>query len=120
MLLGLQSTKVPPQLGNLSFLAGNQFQGFIPDAFGSLTSLEFLDLSNNNLSGKISKSLEALLHLKQLNMSYNRLEGEIRGAFQKHLSSIIYLELCTLRSTKTPKSHLAMKIIAEDPRKILY
>ncbi|KAL5789079.1 hypothetical protein ACOSQ2_003967 [Xanthoceras sorbifolium] len=49
----------------------NSLQGAIPESFGRLISMEFLDLSNNNLSGVIPKSLEALSYLKYLNLSFN-------------------------------------------------
>ncbi|KAK4710650.1 hypothetical protein R3W88_005163 [Solanum pinnatisectum] len=58
-------------------LAHNKLDGPIPDSFGKMLALEFLDLSNNNLTGEIPKSLEALVYLKYLNFSFNELSGEI-------------------------------------------
>ncbi|WCJ28020.1 Receptor kinase-like protein Xa21 [Euphorbia peplus] len=67
------------RIQDLSYLslAYNEFQGSIPESFGSLTQLESLNLSNNNLTGEIPKSLERLSDLRYLNLSFNRLEGEI-------------------------------------------
>ncbi|WCJ28023.1 Receptor kinase-like protein Xa21 [Euphorbia peplus] len=64
-------------------LAYNEFQGSIPESFGSLSQLELLNLSNNNLTGEIPKSLERLSNLRYLNLSFNKLEGEIpnKGPF---------------------------------------
>ncbi|KAK8623372.1 hypothetical protein V6N13_118258 [Hibiscus sabdariffa] len=63
--------------------------GHIPESFGGLISLRFLDLSNNNLSEFIPKSLEKLSSLKYFNVSFNRLEGEIptKGCFPNFSST---------------------------------
>ncbi|PPS17203.1 hypothetical protein GOBAR_AA03351 [Gossypium barbadense] len=64
---------IPMEVG----LSNNILHGHIPESFGGLISLEFLDICNNNLSDVIPKSLEKLFYLKYFNMSFNRLEGEI-------------------------------------------
>ncbi|PQM39989.1 putative LRR receptor-like serine/threonine-protein kinase [Prunus yedoensis var. nudiflora] len=58
-------------------MSNNMFMGPIPQTFGDLKGLEFLDLSYNNLSGAIPKYLETLKYLKYINLSFNQLSGEI-------------------------------------------
>ncbi|PHU13894.1 hypothetical protein BC332_15099 [Capsicum chinense] len=57
--------------------AHNRLEGPIPESFGRMLSLEFLDLCYNNLTGEIPKSLEGLLYLKYLKFSFNKLSGEV-------------------------------------------
>ncbi|XP_074320911.1 putative receptor-like protein kinase At3g47110 isoform X3 [Silene latifolia] len=58
-------------------MAGNFFQGPIPEALKTLGGLHVLDLSRNNFSGKIPTFLTSLHQLQTLNLSYNNLEGEL-------------------------------------------
>ncbi|OIS97092.1 putative leucine-rich repeat receptor-like serinethreonine-protein kinase [Nicotiana attenuata] len=58
-------------------IAHNRLDGLIPDSFGEMRALEFLDLCSNNLSDDIPKSLGALVYLKYLSISFNKLRGEI-------------------------------------------
>jgi hypothetical protein len=47
-------------------LGDNNFSGPIPESFGSLESLRYLELGINNLSGSIPASLGLLKSLTQL------------------------------------------------------
>ena len=74
---------VPPELGNLSRLAGlnlssNDLSGTIPPELGSLTTyLRWLDLSSNSLSGAIPPELGNLARLETLTLTFNDLAGPI-------------------------------------------
>ncbi|KAL5991546.1 hypothetical protein ACLOJK_012455 [Asimina triloba] len=72
-----------PALRNL-FMAGNSFQGVIPQSFSGFKSNQAIDLSSNNLSGEIPKQLGKLPFLRYLNLSFNDLKGEVPspGIFQ--------------------------------------
>ncbi|OMO76257.1 hypothetical protein COLO4_25622 [Corchorus olitorius] len=79
-------------------MQGNSFQGTIPQSFGSLRSLKFVDLSSNNLSGIIPPQLEKLPLLVSLNLSFNQLDGEVpkEGVF-KNVSGFSFMgnrQLC--------------------------
>ncbi|XP_062162177.1 receptor kinase-like protein Xa21 [Alnus glutinosa] len=88
-LQGLESSRVikksisiPTTISGLkdiaNLLTDNELiKGLIPESFGALGSLEFLDLSCNNLSREIPMSFKALSHLKYLNVSFNRLRGKV-------------------------------------------
>ncbi|KAL5856351.1 hypothetical protein ACOSQ3_003809 [Xanthoceras sorbifolium] len=93
--------EIPTTIGGLQNL-----QSSIPESFGGLISIEFLDLSNNNLSGVIPKSLEALSYLKYLNLSSNQLEGKIptEGPFSNFSakSFIMNHALCGLPRLQVP------------------
>ncbi|XP_047949356.1 probable LRR receptor-like serine/threonine-protein kinase At3g47570 [Salvia hispanica] len=93
------SGSIPPQLGQLSFLASldltsnlfsgalphelsflHSFVGSIPKSLSNLTSLEFLNLNYNSLSGEIPKELGRLENLDSLYISWNHLFGAIPSA----------------------------------------
>ncbi|KAL6320104.1 hypothetical protein AAG906_004613 [Vitis piasezkii] len=76
---------IPDAFGNMASLkyldmSGNQLQGSIPEAFGNMTSLERLYLDANKLEGEIRKSLSNLCRLQQLDtlsLSDNQLRGSV-------------------------------------------
>jgi LRR receptor-like serine/threonine-protein kinase FLS2 len=77
-----KSISIPTTISSLkdiaNLLTDNQLiEGSIPESFGALVSLEFLDISCNNLSREIPMSFKALSHLKYLNVSFNRLQGKV-------------------------------------------
>jgi Leucine-rich repeat (LRR) protein len=47
-------------------ISHNKLQGQIPEVFGELKGLEYLDLPYNNSSAMIPTSLKGLLHLEYL------------------------------------------------------
>ena len=63
-------------------LSGNGFTGQIPDAIGSLTSLEHLVLFSNALAGPIPASLWNLTNLKSLVLSGKQLTGSLPSAVE--------------------------------------
>lgn len=96
---------IPPELGNLSFLAGmrlennsfhgniprelaglrrltlfsigfNNFVGEIPSWLGSLSKLQILNLYGNGFSGSIPTVIFNLSALQVLDLKYNQLSGE--------------------------------------------
>ncbi|KAJ9678531.1 hypothetical protein PVL29_020654 [Vitis rotundifolia] len=73
---------IPDAFGNMTsleflFMYGNQLQGSIPEAFGNITSLEQLKLDENNLEGEIPKSLRNLCSLQELTLRSNNLSGQL-------------------------------------------
>ncbi|GAY53264.1 hypothetical protein CUMW_148000 [Citrus unshiu] len=104
--LSAKSGKIPPEIGQLSFLSelslysnclngsipqslgnlskqsllslyNNSLTGYIPPVIGNLISLSTLDLSSNQLIGSVPFSLGKLKRLSNLNMSMNHLSGAI-------------------------------------------
>ena len=51
--------------------------GGIPPQLGSLSDLEYLNISNNNLNGSVPSSLGSMLSLISINLSNNNLEGPL-------------------------------------------
>ncbi|XVE52923.1 hypothetical protein DITRI_Ditri02bG0163500 [Diplodiscus trichospermus] len=64
--------KFPETFPETTFLVGH-----IPSSLGSLTNIEWLDLSSNELSGKIPEQLANITFPEVLNLSYNKLIGQI-------------------------------------------
>ncbi|KAM3280349.1 hypothetical protein ACQJBY_047251 [Aegilops geniculata] len=84
---------IPDSFGQLNMLtylnlSHNSFKGTIPGPFEKLKSLASLDLSFNNLSGMIPNFLANLTYLTTLNFSFNSLEGHIpKGGVFSNLTS---------------------------------
>ncbi|MBA0730268.1 hypothetical protein Golax_000001, partial [Gossypium laxum] len=73
---------IPPELGNLSFLAslnlsGNGFHGDLPGELGQLSRLKLVDLSFNFFTGEIPSSFGRLNQVSDLVLSNNNLTGAI-------------------------------------------
>ncbi|XP_026384939.1 receptor-like protein 34 [Papaver somniferum] len=77
-------------------LRGNNFHGFIPDAFPEACDLETLDLSANRLSGQLPRSLANCKALKFLDVGINRLSG----TFPSWLGNMSQLRVLMLRSNR--------------------
>ncbi|QHO14368.1 hypothetical protein HN873_053584 [Arachis hypogaea] len=65
----------------------------IPQFFGSLSNLEYLDLSHSYFSGQVPPQLGSLSNLLYLNLEDNKLDGSIPYQLG-NLSSLLYLSLC--------------------------
>ncbi|XP_061336663.1 receptor-like protein EIX2 [Gastrolobium bilobum] len=65
----------------------------IPDFFGSLTNLRYLDLSYSSFGGKIPSQFGSLSQLKHLNLGGNSLEGSSIPSQLGNLSKLQYLDL---------------------------
>ncbi|XP_059668047.1 receptor-like protein 7 [Cornus florida] len=72
--------------------SNNNFQGTIPETFGNLTSLYFLNLSHNTLTGSIPTSIGNLKQLESLDLSMNKLNGVIPA----QLTTLTFLSLLNL------------------------
>ncbi|XP_031254688.1 receptor kinase-like protein Xa21 [Pistacia vera] len=85
---GLTGT-LPPQLGNLSFLAtltfrNNSFYGSLPEDLAHLRLLKHLSFSYNRLSGEVSESIfDDLPNLELLALHFNMFQGTIPSTLSK-------------------------------------
>ncbi|KAL5854024.1 hypothetical protein ACOSQ4_003826 [Xanthoceras sorbifolium] len=76
---GLVGT-IPPQLGNLSFLAflnisNNSFYGSLPDEFAHLRRLLYVNFIHNHLSGTVPSSIFNISSLQRLGLGDNQLSS---------------------------------------------
>ncbi|XP_044507869.1 receptor kinase-like protein Xa21 isoform X2 [Mangifera indica] len=116
---------LPPQLGNLSFLArldisNNRFYGSLPASiFDNLPNLQLLYLHSNMFEGKIPSTLSKCRSLQNLSLSFNNFTGaipkeignltqlreiylgdnELQGEIPKELGNLAKLELLSLRNS---------------------
>ncbi|KAF3435977.1 hypothetical protein FNV43_RR23069 [Rhamnella rubrinervis] len=72
----------------------NMIGGPLPNSFGNLTSLAYVDLSGNGFQGEIPKSLGTLCKLKSLFLSCNQLSGTLHNLLESLQVS------CTKNSTE--------------------
>ncbi|TYH19006.1 hypothetical protein ES288_A05G318500v1 [Gossypium darwinii] len=92
---------IPPELGNLSFLAslnlsGNGFHGDLPGELGHLSRLKLVDLSFNFFTGKIPSSFGRLNQVSDLVLSNNNLTG----AIPHEISNLLNMRTLDLASNK--------------------
>ncbi|XP_075090288.1 LRR receptor-like serine/threonine-protein kinase GHR1 [Nicotiana tabacum] len=69
-------------------LSHNQFGGYFPDGFGSLTALQVLDIAGNNLSGSIPTSIGNVSSLTSLDISENHFTGPLPKNLPNSLQSL--------------------------------
>ncbi|XVF18638.1 hypothetical protein REPUB_Repub11eG0039900 [Reevesia pubescens] len=88
---------IPPQLGNLSFLAwlnlgNNRFHGSLPLEFANLGRLKSITFSNNNFNGEIPSWFDSFTKLKYLSLEGN----DFTGVIPSSLCSLSKLETLLL------------------------
>ncbi|KAL6288237.1 hypothetical protein ACE6H2_012627 [Prunus campanulata] len=95
------SSTIPPWMFNLTklvhlHLKSNKLHGELAETFGSLTSLQTLDLSeNSDIGGQLPRNLGTLCSLQTLRLSINKITGEITN-FIDMLSACTNISLETL------------------------
>ncbi|KAF3435981.1 hypothetical protein FNV43_RR23073 [Rhamnella rubrinervis] len=83
---------VIPWLLNLSSdlvdltLNQNHIGGPLPNSFGNMPSLEYIDMHDNEFEGEIPKSLGTLSNLKSLDLSFNKLRGTLDNLLGSQVS----------------------------------
>lgn len=81
----------PPSSGehNLQILdlSHNQFSGYFPDRFGSLTGLQLLNIAGNNFSGSLPTSMAGMSSLSSLDLSQNHFTGPLPNNLPNTLDS---------------------------------
>lgn len=68
-------------------LSHNQFSGYFPDQFGSLTGLQVLNIAGNNFSGSLPTSMADMSSLSSLDISQNHFTGSLPDNLPKSLES---------------------------------
>uniref|UniRef100_A0A0D3FM82 Receptor kinase-like protein Xa21 n=1 Tax=Oryza barthii TaxID=65489 RepID=A0A0D3FM82_9ORYZ len=95
---------LPPNMGDLLpnlqklNLAGNMFEGQIPDSLGNASGLDWIGLSENKFSGKVPSSFGKLSKLYSLNLGHNMLEARDSQswAFLNALTNCSLLQVLSL------------------------
>ncbi|KAG6642460.1 LRR receptor-like serine/threonine-protein kinase GHR1 [Carya illinoinensis] len=81
----------PPSPGesNLQILdlSRNQFSGYFPDQFGSLTGLQVLNIAGNNFSGSLPTSMADMSSIRSLDISQNHFTGSLPNNLPNSLVS---------------------------------
>ncbi|KAL6989215.1 hypothetical protein U1Q18_014967 [Sarracenia purpurea var. burkii] len=91
------------QLQNLKYLnlSRNSFTGIpIPEFIGSLSSLQYLDLSSSEFSGSVPHQLLNLSNLRHLDLRYNYYLNVENLEWVSHLSLLSYLDLSWVNLSK--------------------
>ena len=78
----LISSRVSPCVENL-IIHNNFMSGAIPDAFGKMSQLDYVDLANNRFTGTIPASIFDAASLRLLYLSNNTLTGTIPATYSK-------------------------------------
>jgi Leucine-rich repeat (LRR) protein len=81
----LISSRVSPCVENL-IIHNNFMSGEIPDAFGKMSQLDYVDLANNRFTGTIPASIFDAASLRLLYLSNNTLSGTIPVTYSKPVS----------------------------------
>jgi Leucine-rich repeat (LRR) protein len=81
-------------------LKNSNLSGFIPATLGSLTQLQYCDLSGNNLTGSLPAELNRLTQLEYLDLSENSLSGNVPD--MASLTKLIVLDLSSNELTSLP------------------
>ncbi|KAI4299710.1 hypothetical protein L6164_033142 [Bauhinia variegata] len=68
-------------------LSHNQFSGYFPDEFGSLTGLKVLNIAGNNFSGSLPTAIADISSLNSLDISKNHFTGPLPNNLPKELEN---------------------------------
>ncbi|KAF4398628.1 hypothetical protein G4B88_013717 [Cannabis sativa] len=90
-------SSIPQFFGNMTTityldLSHNGLIGSIPTSFGCLTALMYLDLSSNSINGSIPHTFGNMTSLGYISISRNELQGYIPNGFG-NMVSLTYLDL---------------------------
>ncbi|GAA0175122.1 hypothetical protein LIER_28364 [Lithospermum erythrorhizon] len=94
------SGKIPPELGNLSFLVSlnvgdNDFTGNLPEELVHLRRLRSLNLTSNHFTGPVPFWLGSMSRLESLLLSFNNFTGSLTPS---HFNNLTNLEVLRLRN----------------------
>lgn len=68
-------------------LSHNQFNGYFPEEFGSLTNLKVLNIAGNNFSGSLPNTIADMSSLDSLDLSENHFTGPLPNNLPKGLTN---------------------------------
>ena len=92
-------------------LSNNLLVGKIPEAFGSFSTLQELNLQNNQLFGEIPVTIYSLRYLVWLDLSNNQFAGEIPEA----ISSLSYYPKWEISGSTYSTSHPTNSLVRSLP-----